>query len=148
MGPKRKRVESSDDEDFSDASEPIDARGSTAKKSKGSTKRGHVKHDSSEDDETDCAHVNTHSVSLHRLERVNELQKDLLDWFDGVHDKRGMPWRKRYDPTLGPDERAQRAYEVAKVNSNECRSLNHYPIGLGLRDNASADPSSDRHSVL
>jgi A/G-specific adenine glycosylase len=36
----------------------------------------------------------------------------LLKWFQTVHASRGMPWRKPYDPNLGIEDRAQRAYEV------------------------------------
>jgi A/G-specific adenine glycosylase len=31
---------------------------------------------------------------------------------DGRREKRGMPWRKRYDPSLSMEEKGQRAYEV------------------------------------
>jgi hypothetical protein len=30
----------------------------------------------------------------------------------GRREKRGMPWRKRYDPALSMEEKGQRAYEV------------------------------------
>ncbi|BGP32748.1 hypothetical protein JCM10296v2_004532 [Rhodotorula toruloides] len=41
------------------------------------------------------------------------VQKKLLEWFDGVKEKRGMPWRKEVDPkTLSQKERTQRGYEV------------------------------------
>ncbi|BGP25269.1 A/G-specific adenine DNA glycosylase [Rhodotorula toruloides] len=41
------------------------------------------------------------------------VQQKLLAWFDGVKEKRGMPWRKEVDPkTLPQKERTQRGYEV------------------------------------
>ncbi|BGP08753.1 Adenine DNA glycosylase [Rhodotorula toruloides] len=41
------------------------------------------------------------------------VQKKLLAWFDGVKEKRGMPWRKEVDPkTLSQKDRTQRGYEV------------------------------------
>ncbi|GAA6007004.1 A/G-specific adenine glycosylase [Rhodotorula paludigena] len=41
------------------------------------------------------------------------VQRALLAWFDGVKEKRGMPWRKEVDPrTLSEEERGQRGYEV------------------------------------
>lgn len=41
------------------------------------------------------------------------VQRKLLGWFDGVKEKRGMPWRKEVDPkTLSQKERTQRGYEV------------------------------------
>lgn len=55
-----------------------------------------------------------HPISLHVLTDVDahEMRTALLAWFAGVHDLRCMPWRKAYNPALGPEERAQRAYEV------------------------------------
>lgn len=41
------------------------------------------------------------------------LQQKLLSWFDGVKEKRGMPWRKDLDPnTLSRKEKNRRGYEV------------------------------------
>ncbi|KAG6335022.1 hypothetical protein ID866_4067 [Astraeus odoratus] len=55
-----------------------------------------------------------HPASMHVVSSsdVLEIRDSLLAWYDQVHDARGMPWRKRYDPSLGRDGRAQRAYEV------------------------------------
>jgi A/G-specific adenine glycosylase len=53
-----------------------------------------------------------HSKSSHIIGPSAPIRFALLEWYKAVHDTRGMPWRKRYDPTQGPDERAQRAYEV------------------------------------
>ncbi|KAG5654571.1 hypothetical protein H0H81_000096 [Sphagnurus paluster] len=54
----------------------------------------------------------SHSASIHLIHSPLEVQTALLQWYAGVHASRGMPWRKPYNPLLGPDERAQRAYEV------------------------------------
>ncbi|KAI6098804.1 DNA glycosylase [Pisolithus croceorrhizus] len=56
----------------------------------------------------------THSISTHVVanSEIDQVRKSLLAWYDKVHDIRGMPWRKRYDPSLGREARAQRAYEV------------------------------------
>ncbi|KAI6148321.1 DNA glycosylase [Pisolithus tinctorius] len=56
----------------------------------------------------------THSISTHVVagSEIDEVRMSLLEWYDKVHDVRGMPWRKRYDPSLGGGGRAQRAYEV------------------------------------
>ena len=56
--------------------------------------------------------VEKHPVSRHIIANAAPLRSALLEWYSGVHEARGMPWRKPYDPTLGPEERAQRAYEV------------------------------------
>jgi len=53
-----------------------------------------------------------HSRSVHTIQEPGALRTALLKWYITVHDKRGMPWRKPYDPNLGDEERAQRAYEV------------------------------------
>ncbi|KAJ7637148.1 hypothetical protein FB45DRAFT_1001978 [Roridomyces roridus] len=55
-----------------------------------------------------------HPKSTHTIPRadVSTIRAGLLRWYSTVHDSRNMPWRKQYDPTLGPEERAQRAYEV------------------------------------
>ncbi|GJE93754.1 DNA glycosylase [Phanerochaete sordida] len=56
--------------------------------------------------------IEVHPVSRHIIADAAPMQSALLEWYAGVHEARGMPWRKPYDPTLGPDDRAQRAYEV------------------------------------
>lgn len=53
-----------------------------------------------------------HSRSSHIIGSSGPIRLALLEWYKTVHDIRGMPWRKPYDPNKGPDERAQRAYEV------------------------------------
>lgn len=53
-----------------------------------------------------------HSISSHVITDPAPLGKALLAWYAGVHEVRGMPWRKPYDAALDRDQRAQRAYEV------------------------------------
>ncbi|KAF9523248.1 DNA glycosylase [Crepidotus variabilis] len=53
-----------------------------------------------------------HPKSLHTVQSSPAMRLSLLKWYRGVHDARGMPWRKPYDPLLGRADRAQRAYEV------------------------------------
>jgi adenine-specific DNA glycosylase len=53
-----------------------------------------------------------HSSAYHSTADVAKLQTDLLTWFEEVREKRGMPWRKRYDPELTMEEKGQRAYEI------------------------------------
>lgn len=53
-----------------------------------------------------------HPGSTHVIRNPAPLRSSLLKWYNGVHDSRDMPWRKPYDPSLGPDDRGQRAYEV------------------------------------
>jgi len=53
-----------------------------------------------------------HSSGYHSTADVAGLQTELLAWFEEVREKRGMPWRKRYDPSLTMEEKGQRAYEI------------------------------------
>ena len=53
-----------------------------------------------------------HSSSRHHVEPILACRPQLLAWYNKVKDRRGMPWRKAYDPDLDADARRQRAYEV------------------------------------
>lgn len=53
-----------------------------------------------------------HATSRHDPQRLIPYLPALLEWFEEKREVRGMPWRKRYDPGLSKEERAQRAYEV------------------------------------
>lgn len=71
-----------------------------------------------------------HSRSVHIIQEPGALRAALLKWYETVHDKRGMPWRKPYDPNLGDEDRAQRAYEVSTYSHlNRVISLEdaHFP---------------------
>ncbi|KAJ3525778.1 hypothetical protein NM688_g8354 [Phlebia brevispora] len=59
-----------------------------------------------------AARSSTHTAAIHRIADTSTLRSLLLNWYDGVHQRRGMPWRKPFDPSLDSDGRAQRAYEV------------------------------------
>lgn len=91
-----------------------------------------------------------HATSRHDPERLIPYLPALLEWFEEKRDVRGMPWRKRYDPNLSKEERAQRAYEV--LVSEVCvppifvRSENL--IQWWAADHAAANTSCDGHSVL
>ncbi|KAF8886550.1 DNA glycosylase [Infundibulicybe gibba] len=63
----------------------------------------------------DCDNITAltlHPKSYHTIRSPEAIRKALLQWYAGIHDSRGMPWRKPFDPSQGPTERAQRAYEV------------------------------------
>ena len=69
-----------------------------------------------------------HGADYHDVKDIAALQEELLDWFNGIRsvpnqgnlihglihprEKRGMPWRKKYDPDCSMEEKGQRAYEV------------------------------------
>jgi A/G-specific adenine glycosylase len=73
-----------------------------------------VTRESSEGATTSETYATPHSPSLHLISSPDLMRPSLLDWYSGVHDARGMPWRKPFDPTLDSDARAQRAYEVRR----------------------------------
>nr|XP_019046116.1 A/G-specific adenine glycosylase [Kwoniella bestiolae CBS 10118]OCF25046.1 A/G-specific adenine glycosylase [Kwoniella bestiolae CBS 10118] len=56
--------------------------------------------------------VRDHGMEYHAVGDIEGLQRDLLDWFEACREKRGMPWRKRYDHKLSMEKKGQRAYEI------------------------------------
>ncbi|EIW80749.1 DNA glycosylase [Coniophora puteana RWD-64-598 SS2] len=118
---KRSRVSDSEDDyeaidDDSDASYSAHApktsnRPGKRAKAKPAGKRTKTKSAVVEDAEESIS-SEPHAASLHVISSPEPLRAALLDWYNVVHDVRGMPWRKRYDPSLGAEERSQRAYEV------------------------------------
>ena len=81
-----------------------------------------------------------HSPEIHHIDvtAAQSIQHELTAWFSTVHDSRGMPWRRRWDPALSSDAKAQRAYEVCG-NGHWRTLLNIYVIGMGIRNNATAN---------
>jgi A/G-specific adenine glycosylase len=69
-----------------------------------------------------------HPKSTHRIESPGPIRVALLHWYSGVQASRGMPWRKPYNPSLEPEQRAQRAYEVRPLYcaSREQSNFIHY----------------------
>lgn len=67
-----------------------------------------------------------HSSAQHSLKPsvARNIQENLATWFLTVHDARGMPWRKQYDPSLPDAEKAQRAYEVGQIS--QPKSFSNY----------------------
>lgn len=89
-----------------------------------------------------------HAASRHVISDPMPPRKALLNWYAGVHESRGMPWRKPYNPTLDRDQRAQRAYEVCPAALHAVVRGVYHDSGLDLRDNAPADAGRHRHTVL
>ena len=54
-----------------------------------------------------------HTATIHVVLDPEPIRAALLEWYGKVHESRGMPWRKPYDPHLSVEGRAQRAYEVS-----------------------------------
>ncbi|KAH9835279.1 DNA glycosylase [Rhodofomes roseus] len=125
----RKRVVSSDSE-YSDANsdehEPGSKTSATtqAKRTKrvtsikkARTKRAKLDTEEPEDELEDTSIPATasgppHPAAIHVVAEPVPIREALLGWYEGVHESRGMPWRKPYHPSMNADERAQRAYEV------------------------------------
>lgn len=63
---------------------------------------------------SDTYYVTPHSRSQHLISSPDLMRSSLLEWYSGVHEVRGMPWRKPFDHSLDADARAQRAYEVSR----------------------------------
>ncbi len=101
---KRRRVES-DGDCFQDESDSD--YGPSMKKRKAAVPRKQLATPSS------AEYSNDHSKSQHVISNADEICDALLRWYSHAHATRGMPWRKEYNPKLGPEERAQRAYEVS-----------------------------------
>ncbi|WVQ82164.1 A/G-specific adenine glycosylase [Cryptococcus sp. DSM 104549] len=59
-----------------------------------------------------------HGEGYHGIEGIVGVQDALLGWFEDAREKRGMPWRKRYDPSLSTEEKGQRAYEVSLLKDD------------------------------
>jgi len=109
MAKRKYSVESDEGSEYEDTS-PKKSRPFAVKKAKkknnGPSSRVDV------DKEDSGAPLEQHPISRHSIRSAAPICSALLDWYAGVRESRGMPWRKPYDPSLGRDGRAQRAYEV------------------------------------
>ncbi|KLO10729.1 DNA glycosylase [Schizopora paradoxa] len=95
----------------SDASGSVEERSPVSKKRKRATGKKKETIDAYFGGQ-DASEDPMHPLSRHTISNPKPLRQALLKWFDGVHDKRGMPWRKRYDGSLSRELQSQRAYEV------------------------------------
>lgn len=93
-----------------------------------------------------------HPVSLHVIANSAPLRKALLDWYEGVHASRGMPWRKPYVHSWDAEQKAQRAYEVCSYVLADLVSLDGArstcSSGMGFRNHATANTGGDRDPLL
>ncbi|KZV72975.1 DNA glycosylase [Peniophora sp. CONT] len=119
----KRKAPSKDDSDFeASASEQSDYTPSSTKpkaKPKGATGAGRKRAKRTDSDEgltiegEDTFDLPAHAATRHYVgARSVPMQGALLAWFEGVHDARGMPWRKPFDASADADARSQRAYEV------------------------------------
>ncbi|KAG0699354.1 DNA glycosylase [Suillus ampliporus] len=116
--PKRRRAPPSEsDRDYahnSDSSYDETSRAEVTKKTRKTRQptRTTRKEGHENDGSTVVNNISGHPVSVHVISAVEPMRVALLEWYDGVHDARKMPWRKTLDPSFDVEERAQRAYEV------------------------------------
>lgn len=116
----KRRISSEDissDEDYS-AAASLPPKASKASKAKQLPKKKAKTAPSDDEMELQVAvtkKARPHSSLVHRIIDPVPVRVSLLEWYERVHETRGMPWRKPYDASLGRDARAQRAYEVRLV---------------------------------
>lgn len=118
----RKRPQDSDAEySDRDGDEDYAPKSSAKKRAPGAVKRrkrtNSVYKDASKTSDQDTivaesAPPSSHPAASHVIAEPSPLREALLEWYEGVHAARGMPWRKPYDPSMNNEQRAQRAYEV------------------------------------
>jgi len=118
MTKRKKNVDHSCEEEEDSASdfELISVKKSVAsrRKRRSTTTRRKVSTDErTEISAPDTYYVTPHPRSQHLISSPDLMRSSLLEWYSGVHEVRGMPWRKPFDPSLDADARAQRAYEVS-----------------------------------
>jgi hypothetical protein len=116
MTKRKKNVDHSSEEDSASDFELISAKSSVAsrRKRRSITARKISTDERTETSPSDAYYVTPHSRSQHLISSPDLMRTSLLEWYSGVHDVRGMPWRKPFDPSLDARARAQRAYEVSR----------------------------------
>ncbi|KAJ7810132.1 DNA glycosylase [Mycena leptocephala] len=109
-------IDSSDHSDQfdSDVSSKPKTRRKSASSRQHSKKRTRRDSDGANDVSKALPTCSSHAKSAHVMKAadVPSIRAALVQWYSTVHTSRNMPWRKPYNPKLGPEERAQRAYEV------------------------------------
>jgi len=117
----------SQDSDFSIFKVPKLKKASRTRKNTRTTRQIALKGSINEATPSGSATTPSHSASIHVVttSRIDEIRESLLEWYNKVHDVRGMPWRKRYDPLLGREGRAQRAYEARISSFSQTSEVKH-----------------------
>ena len=115
-----------DDASFAQKSKSLRSRKRTATVARDKAKVSRNGASTSSAPQRICADFTPHSKSVHSISSPVMVRNALLAWYKTVHDTRGMPWRRPYDPNLGPEERAQRAYEVLELSCGLCTWIDSY----------------------
>lgn len=94
----------------------------TTKSKSHQTKRAKIDVQESDADEVVAAGDSglPHATGLHIVTDPEPIRGALLQWYGKVHEARGMPWRKPYNPNLSDEDRSQRAYEVRLPSEMLC----------------------------
>jgi hypothetical protein len=116
MTKRKKNIDYSSEEDSASDFELISVKRSVAsrRKRRSATARKVFTDERTETSASNTYYVTPHPRSLHSISSPDLMRASLLEWYSGVHEVRGMPWRKPFDPSLDADARAQRAYEVSR----------------------------------
>ncbi|PSR78617.1 hypothetical protein PHLCEN_2v7364 [Hermanssonia centrifuga] len=135
--PKRSRAADSDSDEFmGSASDQEDTYRSKTKRKATAQKRNSTGKQKATNSIANAAfeteNTRPHSASTHKISDQVSMRKELLKWYDGVHESRGMPWRKPYNHSFTSEERAQRAYEAA----SDIETVNALWKGLGYYSRA------------
>ena len=109
-----------DDPSFAQKSKGLRSRKRTATVAQNKAKVSRNGASTSPAPQRTCTDFTLHSKSAHSISSPAMVRNALLAWYKTVRDTRGMPWRRPYDPNLGPEERAQRAYEVLELPCGLC----------------------------
>ncbi|KAF8500208.1 DNA glycosylase [Russula emetica] len=114
MTKRKKNVDYSSEMDSASDFELISVKRSVASRRKRrlTTARKVFTDERTETSASDIYYVTPHPRSQHLISSSDLMRLSLLEWYSGVHEARGMPWRKPFDSSLDADARAQRAYEV------------------------------------
>lgn len=114
MTKRKKNVHYSSEEDSASDFDLISIKRSvTSRQKRRSTAARKVSTDERTETVSNAYYVTPHHRSQHLISSPDLMRPSLLEWYSGVHEVRGMPWRKPFDFSLDAYGRAQRAYEVS-----------------------------------
>src|SRR5258708_12980714 len=93
-------------EDSTSASEfeitPVSISAAPRRKRRSTTAHKASTDEPAEESASDIYYVTPHPRSQHLIPSPDLMRSSLLRWYSGVHEVRGMPWRKHFDPSFNP----------------------------------------------
>lgn len=108
-------VSSSSDSEFEIVESKAKPKRKATSTTKRSVKKSKINLDDSETTSLPCQDIEDcrpHAASHHSVKTLKTAIPKLLEWFESIREKRQMPWRKPYDPSLTLRQKGQRAYEI------------------------------------